>query len=131
MTRCCADPTIAELAGLPKPAIDCAGCLEGDSAAPLLDNPHLPWKKGSFSQYARCSDQHTHATGYYQRCSGQALDTLTSMGYSIRTPDYRYTEWFVFNDTSLLAEMGHTIARELYDHSAVRGDKQNSRSPFT
>jgi iduronate 2-sulfatase len=43
-------PTVAELAGLPKPDIDCPGCLEGDSAAPLLDNPHRPWKKGSFSQ---------------------------------------------------------------------------------
>ena len=50
----------------------------------------------------------------------QALDTLTSMGYSIRTPEYRYTEWFLFNDTNLLAEMGNTIARELYDHRAVR-----------
>ena len=42
------------------------------------------------------------------------------MGYSIRTPEYRYTEWFLFNDTNLLAEMGNTIARELYDHRAVR-----------
>ena len=96
-------PTMAELAGLPKPQIDCAGCLEGDSAAPLLDSPHMAWKKGAFSQYARCSNADTTTTGYYQRCSGQDIDTLTTMGYSVRTQDFRYTEWFPFNDTSLVA----------------------------
>ena len=117
-------PTMAELAGLPKPPINCPGCLEGDSAAPLLDRPHMTWKKGAFSQYARCRNAATASTGYYQRCSGQELDTITAMGYSVRTQDWRYTEWFPFNDTTLLADMGPgtTIARELYDHVADVGD---------
>jgi hypothetical protein len=112
----------AELAGMPKPPIDCDGCVEGDSAAPLLDSPHMTWKAGAFSQYARCTTAATASTGYYQRCSGQALDTLSTMGYSVRTQNWRYTEWFPFNDTSLLPEMGTTIARELYDHTADVGD---------
>ena len=97
-------------------------CLEGDSAVPLLDSPHMDWKTGVFSQYARCRNADTASTGYYQRCSGQQLETLTAMGYSIRTKSWRYTEWFPFNDTALVPEMGTTLARELYDHTVHVGD---------
>ena len=84
-------PTVAELAGLPVPPIGCPGCVEGDSAAPLLEEPHRQWKRASFSQYARCANDATPITGYYQRCSGQARDTLSAMGYSVRTDSWRYT----------------------------------------
>ena len=84
-------PTVAELAGLPVPPIGCPGCVEGDSAAPLLEEPHQSWKRASFSQYARCANDATQATGYYQRCSGQARSTLSAMGYSVRTLTWRYT----------------------------------------
>jgi hypothetical protein len=39
-----------------------------------------------------------------------------------RGQEWRYTEWFAFNDTSLVAEMGTTIARELYDHRLDMGN---------
>lgn len=39
-------PTLSELAGLPLPKH-----LEGQSFAPLLDNPNQEWKKAVFSQY--------------------------------------------------------------------------------
>ena len=91
-------PSLAVLAGLPPPAEGCAGCIEGHSAAPLLDNPYQEWKKASFSQYGRCSLD--NVTGYYTRCSGEDRDQIQVMGYSARTADYRYTEWFAWNGTS-------------------------------
>lgn len=75
-------PTLCELAGLPLP-----GHLEGLSAAPLLDDPALPWKKAAFSQYPR----------------GKAV-----MGYTMKTPRYRFTRW-QHSD-------GSEMAVELYDH---------------
>ncbi len=80
-------PTLADLAGLPKP-----GHLEGSSAAPLLLNPDLPWKTAAFSQYPRDAHQ-KHL-----------------MGYSMRMKRYRFTQWVVREHPSTVD------AVELYDH---------------
>ena len=58
---------------------------------PLLYDPLRPWKEAAFSQYPR----------------GKV------MGYSLRSGQWRYTEWRTKAD-------GAIVARELYDHS--RGD---------
>jgi iduronate 2-sulfatase len=60
-------PTLAELCGLPV-----ASDLEGTSAVPLMKYPKREWKKAAFSQYPRPKKM---------------------MGYSMRTDQYRYTEW--------------------------------------
>lgn len=60
-------PTLCELCGLSLPQ-----GLEGTSMVPLLNDPSVPWKKAVFSQYPRPKN---------------------IMGYSIRTDQYRYTEW--------------------------------------
>lgn len=60
---------------------------EGTSIKPLLENPDREWKTGAFSQFPR----------------GRELE-----GYSIRTDDYRYTEWR-FSE-------GKIDSIELYDH---------------
>lgn len=74
-------PTLCELCGLPIPE-----GLEGASLAPVMDNPNRPWKRAAFSQYPR----------------GKVT------GYSVRTGQYRYTEW---------AERGKDpVGVELYDH---------------
>jgi len=75
-------PTLADLCGLPV-----AGDLEGTSVVPLLTDPKRPWKKAAFSQYPRPKKM---------------------MGYSMRTDQYRYTEW-IDQPTSEVKE------RELYD----------------
>lgn len=75
-------PTLAELCGLPVPAH-----LEGRSMKPLLEQPQRAWKDAAFSQYPR---------------EGRV------MGYSMRTRDWRYTEWIDRAD-------GSVVARELYD----------------
>jgi len=62
-------PTLAELCGLSLPKH-----LEGKSFVPLLDKPEQPWKQAVFSQYLRPGKP-------------------PIMGRSIRTDQWRYTEW--------------------------------------
>lgn len=81
-------PTLASLCSLPLPAH-----LEGTSFAPLLEKPDQPWKQAVFSQYLR---------------TGKPL----SMGRSIRTPNWRYTEW---SDL-----MGKLVGTELYEASEAQ-----------
>jgi iduronate 2-sulfatase len=54
---------------------------------PLLKNPVRPWKSAAFSQYPR----------------GKV------MGYSIRSGQWRYTEW-------IERKTGKVLDRELYEH---------------
>ncbi|WP_113959086.1 sulfatase [Roseimicrobium gellanilyticum] len=78
-------PTLAELAGLKLPSH-----LEGTSFAPLLKDPAKPWKKAAFSQYLRPGKEGI-------------------MGRSVRTRDWRYTEW---KDRE-----GNNMGVELYDEN--------------
>jgi arylsulfatase A-like enzyme len=89
-------PTLAELAGLPRPAH-----LEGVSFKPVLDEPQRPWKTAAFSQYPRSSGR-------------QRL-----MGYSLRTDRHRFTQWVNREDHANVA------AVELYDHQADPLENQN------
>ena len=75
-------PTLAELCGL-----SIAEDLEGTSVVPLFKDPKKTWKKAAFSQYPRPKN---------------------IMGYSMRTDQYRYTEW-IDKKTKEVKE------RELYD----------------
>ena len=86
-------PTLAELAGF---ADDAPSNLEGTSLIPVLKDPHASVKEAAFTQI--------HAPFYGPKKDRQA------MGYSIRTQDYRYTEWRSIKDHSL-------VATELYDQS--------------
>ena len=61
---------------------------EGTSFKPLMENSNREWKTAAFSQFPR----------------GRKKE-----GYSIRTADYRYTEWRFSN--------GKVDSIELYDHS--------------
>ena len=84
-------PTLADLCGLKAPTD-----LEGVSLRPLLDDPGRAWKKGAFTQV-----KHGRKGGRADGQKGRA----TSVGRSVRTERYRYTEWGEGSDGA-----------ELYDH---------------
>jgi arylsulfatase A-like enzyme len=80
-------PTLLDLCGLPLPEF-----LEGVSLAPLLKNPQAPWDRPAYTVQTR---------GW-------------SLGRSIRTERWRYTEW----DTA-----GNS--RALFDHDADPHELRN------
>jgi uncharacterized sulfatase len=84
-------PTLADLCGLKAPTD-----LEGVSLRPLLDDPGRAWKKGAFTQVI-----HRRKGGRADGQKGKAA----SVGRSVRTERYRYTEWGEGQDGT-----------ELYDH---------------
>lgn len=47
------------------------------------------------------------------------------IGYSVRTSQWRYTEWLRFNGTRLHGDFTQVVGRELYDH---RGDDGGAHS---
>lgn len=80
-------PTLCDLAGLAPP-----DHLEGRSFARLLDDPAASHRDAACSEMVRAK----------------------RIGRSIRTGDFRYTEW--------RDRRGRLVARELYDH---RDDREN------
>lgn len=86
-------PTLAELCKLPV-----GEQLEGRSFAPLLDDPTAKWKEAAFSEYLRRGPE-----GF--------------LGRSIRTSDFRYTEW--------TNPKGASGGVELYDHRTDSKETKN------
>lgn len=80
-------PTLAEAAGLGLPE-----GLDGRSLAPLLRDPLAPWQGAAVTQILRPADARLAAP---------------TMGRSVRTERWRYTEW-----------NGGEAGRELYDHAS-------------
>jgi len=99
-------PTLVELAGLPA-----ADCLEGISLVPLIKNPSSSIQTAAFTQHPR-------PWAMWPPIQGSVAD---AMGYSVRTPQWRYTEWRGWTT-------GEVLARELYDENA---DPEESRNCAT
>lgn len=91
-------PTLVELCGLPRP-----DGLEGKSLATVLEDPRRSVRTAALSQHPR--------PAYYQGAP-------ETMGYSIRTDRFRYTEWRDW-------QTGAVMARELYDHAADADETRN------
>lgn len=125
--------TISELAGLdvpptcPDDPFSVAFCTEGASLVPLIKNltmtswhgdvtreagRALTWKPAVFSQYPRPSVVPGHTS------VNPVLDDIRIMGYTMRTDEYRYTEWIAYNHTTFKADWSQVYARELYVYSS-------------
>jgi iduronate 2-sulfatase len=99
-------PTLSEAAGLgtipqcPENSENEALCHEGESLMPLIDNPDTPIKEAAFSQ-----------TPSPYPGSGRI------MGYTMRTEQYRYTEWVAFRYSTINEPNWNQVSGvELYDH---------------
>ncbi|MBF0197587.1 MAG: sulfatase-like hydrolase/transferase [Planctomycetes bacterium] len=91
-------PTLCDLAEIPTPKH-----VQGYSFAPLMDNPDRSWKKAAFSIWAGKDP--------------------SNVGYSLRSGNYRYTEWRTFKG-------GELLSQELYDHSnGSLADKNLATNP--
>jgi uncharacterized sulfatase len=84
--------TLADLCGLPIPEK-----LEGPSIKSLVQKPDAAWDKPAITQLSR---------------GGQGAGR--KMGYSVRTDQFRYTEWD-----------GGKSGAELYDHAADPKEMKN------
>ena len=113
-------PTLAELAGLPP----CEENLDGKSLVPLFDNQTQVVKTAALSQYPRCGE---YEQGHPGLCLFTPRNKFDYMGYSMRTDQYRYTEWVRWNGSELKPEWNDLVGRELYDH---RNDKENDFDAF-
>jgi iduronate 2-sulfatase len=95
-------PTVCELAGLSIPK-----GLDGSSFRPILNDPKKSTKTAAFTQHPR--------PAYFDRTEKGVPD---AMGYSVRTPRVRYTEWRDWTT-------GKALATELYDHPSDPGETKN------
>jgi iduronate 2-sulfatase len=87
-------PTLTDLCGLKPPA-----GLEGASLVPILAEPAKSVKAAAFTQHPR--------PAYFDRTPAGAP---AAMGYSVRTPAGRYTEWRDW-------KTGKVLEAEYYDHA--------------
>lgn len=76
-------------------------------------------KTAAFSQYPRPADLPI------ENSDKPKLHDISIMGYSIRTIDYRYTEWVEFNHTTFKMDWSNVHARELYCHVEDSSEDSN------
>jgi iduronate 2-sulfatase len=96
-------PSLCELCGISMP--NTGPAQEGLSFVPLLKNPGLPWKKAVFSVYPH------NITGKSEKAGKEVYNGYEkdyAMGTSMRTDQYRFTEWVIPGSSS--------NELELYDH---------------
>ncbi len=122
-------PTIVEAAGLPTIPECPEGrstktklCREGTSLMPLITNQTSPWKTAVFSQYPR-------EPGVSEELLEQGRASPSVMGYSVRTDQFRYTEWVKFSGTpKYKPDWNNQVAVELYDHQKDPEENKNQAS---
>ena len=93
-------PTLCDLVNIPQPTY-----LDGVSLVPAINDPAAEVKDYALSQYPR----------------GNGI-----MGYSIRTPRFRYTVWLGKDfRTNIAYHPKQVVARELYDYEKDPLEKEN------
>lgn len=111
--------TVSALAGVPEPEAD----VDGADVSALLAEPERMLKQEAYAQYSRCpGDRHWpsrepgHPAWYLNNCEGVPAENISFMGYSVRTADWRFTQWFPWNGARCEANFDEPLASELYSH---------------
>ena len=128
-------PTLAALAGLPP--LPAAWALPGVDLSRALSPGGRVSKNASFSQITRCLNCSLAYGGgneaeqcvwdaaadarFTVPCAKAPRTTFDAMGISIRTDDWRYTEWCVWNGTTLSPNLQTCAHEELFDHRGEAG----------
>jgi len=118
-------PTIAELAGVPLPPGE---ALDGASLAPLLRGGAAP-RDFAVSVYPRCPADVANASDMFRAndCCTVERSAFFSLGVSLRTDAWRYTEWPLWNGTTLQPEWAAPlVGAELYNHTGDDGTSFDS-----
>lgn len=90
-------PTLSDLCGLPAPER-----IDGKSFVSLFDAPKTPFRSAALTQVSR---------------PWQTKDPIDQMAYSIRTDEFRYTQWVDFDSQEILAEELYRIEGDLLQRS--------------
>ncbi|KAF4094196.1 hypothetical protein AMELA_G00010740 [Ameiurus melas] len=120
-------PTVASLAGLasvhhcPFPSFKTDLCTEGSNLARLLRRREqvANHEAYAFSQYPRPTDTIRDDSDL------PSLANITVMGYSVRSIDFRFTQWVGFDSTLFHANLTDVHAGELYILSVDPNEDDN------
>mmetsp|Transcript_96 Transcript_96/g.294 ORF Transcript_96/g.294 Transcript_96/m.294 type:complete len:210 (-) Transcript_96:63-692(-) len=116
--------TLADLAGIPVPDNESHG-VQGESLVPALVGGTTE-RNYSFSQFAKRGPD-SAPFDVCMECFPTGSDAADFMGYSVRSADWRYTEWYRWNKTVGAPSWSELFASELYDH---RDDYGNNFDRF-
>ena len=97
--------TLADLCQLNAPKTD------GESLAPLLDNPSASWDHPAYTQVTRTVNNRNEPA---VKAKSEKSKVRQIMGRSVRTERFRYTEWD-----------GGKAGTELYDHASDPSESTN------
>ena len=107
-------PTLAALAGLPPPP-----GVDGDDLSAALDAPARALKSNAYHQYPACGMGGFNMTR--SECNNVPSNQFDYMGYSVRTPQWRYTAWYEWDKAALLPRWDGAFEEELYTHQGDAG----------
>jgi arylsulfatase A-like enzyme len=112
-------PALCELAGLPTPAH-----LQGRSLVPAMRDPRVKLHEAAISQCSTVDSQMSPQLVGGQLDESAAIDS--KMGWTLRTPRYRYVEWREarLNDNQRVFGTG-AVAIELYDYERDPLEREN------
>ena len=113
-------PTVMELAGVPLPAGE---TLDGASLVPAMQGGAGP-RPHALSVYPRCPADVTNSSDMFARndCCTVERSAFFSLGVSLRTDAWRYTEWPLWNGSALAPQWeAPLIGAELYEHTGDDG----------
>lgn len=120
-------PTVSDITNVPLPQNEtfdgkslAASLTRGASTSSAALAPERQW---ALSQFMRCPPSDAQPADYWEGSTCLFVDRsqMQFMGYSLRVPEWRYTEWRRWNASTLTPDWSTAglVGTELYRHSPV------------